>query len=99
MAIRNLSFCSLCLLSLAVSQEMETNCFHSNCFHSRDKSHWQTWGGCFSSSSPIQQSSPVQHQFCFVFFFFAELVTCGILVPKPGVEPVPSVVKAQNPNH
>ena len=94
MAIRNLSFCSLCLLSLAMSQEMETNCFHS-----RDKSHWQTWGGCFSSSSPIQQSSPVQHQFCFVFFFFAELVTCGILVPKPGVEPVPSIVKAQSPNH
>ena len=29
MAIRNLSFCSLCLFSLAVSQEMETNCFHS----------------------------------------------------------------------
>ena len=65
MAVRNLSFCSVCLFSLAVSQEMETNCFHS-----RDKSDWEAWGRYFSSSSPIQQPSPIQHQFCFLFFFF-----------------------------
>ena len=26
-------------------------------------------------------------------------MTCGILVPWPGIEPGPPVVEAQNPNH
>ena len=39
--------------------------------------------------------------FFFFFFPFSWLhhVACGILVPQPGIEPVPSAVKAQNPNH
>ena len=32
-------------------------------------------------------------------FFWLCYVTCGILVPPPGIEPGPSVVKAQSPNH
>ena len=26
-------------------------------------------------------------------------VACGILVPQPGIEPTPSAVKVQSPNH
>ena len=32
------------------------------------------------------------------FFFRLHCVSCGILVPQPGVEPTPLVVKAQSPN-
>ena len=34
-----------------------------------------------------------------IFFFPPRHVACGILVPRPGIEPGPSAVKAQNPNH
>ena len=26
-------------------------------------------------------------------------MACGILVPRPGIEPVPPMVEAQSPNH
>ena len=32
-------------------------------------------------------------------FFWLRLAACGILVPRPGIEPVPSTVRAQSPNH
>ena len=32
-------------------------------------------------------------------FFWPCHVACGILVPGPGTEPVPSAVKVQSPNH
>ena len=38
----------------------------------------------------------------FVLFFrcfWPCLVACGILVPRPGIEPGPSAVKALSPNH
>ena len=40
----------------------------------------------------------------FFFFFFGLLVwphcaACGILVPQPGIEPVPPAVEAQSLNH
>ena len=35
----------------------------------------------------------------FFFFFWLHRVACGILVPQPGIEPVPSAVKVQGPNH
>ena len=35
----------------------------------------------------------------FIYFFWPCLVACGILVPRPGIEPRPSAVKAQSPNH
>ena len=37
--------------------------------------------------------------FCFVLFFGAAATACGILVPQPGIKPLPSVVEARNPNH
>ena len=35
----------------------------------------------------------------FFFFFWSCSEACGILVPRPGFEPVPSSVKALSPNH
>ena len=35
----------------------------------------------------------------YLFFSGLTLVACGILVSWPGIEPVPSVVKIQSPNH
>ena len=32
-------------------------------------------------------------------FFLPSCVTCGILVPWPGIEPGPSAVRVQSPNH
>ena len=34
-----------------------------------------------------------------VFFVFLTVLTCGILVLQPGIEPVLLAVKAQSPNH
>ena len=31
--------------------------------------------------------------------FWPRRAACGILVPRPGIEHVPSAVKAQSPNH
>ena len=37
--------------------------------------------------------------FLFFFFFLPRHVACGILVPRPGIEPRPLAVRAQSPNH
>ena len=37
--------------------------------------------------------------FIFLFFFFPHWEACMILVPWPGIEPVPSAVKMHSPNH
>ena len=41
---------------------------------------------------------PLQHSF-FCSFFPPHCVTCGILVPQPGIEPGPLAVKMQSSNH
>ena len=35
----------------------------------------------------------------FFWFFWPHHTACGILVPRPGIEPVPLAVEAQSPNH
>ena len=35
----------------------------------------------------------------FYFFFWPHRVACGILVPQPGIEPMPPAVEGQGPNH
>ena len=35
--------------------------------------------------------------FCFAFWPYLE--ACKILLPRPGIEPLPLAVEAQNPNH
>ena len=35
----------------------------------------------------------------FFFFFWPHHAPCGILVPRPGIEPGPTAVKAPRPNH
>ena len=34
-----------------------------------------------------------------IFFFWPHPVACGVLVPRPGMEPGPPSVEAQSPNH
>ena len=41
-----------------------------------------------------------QHPHSFLFFFFwPRYVACGILVPQPGIKPVPPAVEARSLNH
>ena len=35
----------------------------------------------------------------FLVFLGLRRTACGILVPRPGIEPVPPVVEAWSPNH
>ena len=35
----------------------------------------------------------------FFFFFLPRPAACGILVPRPGIEPAPPAVEAWSPNH
>ena len=35
----------------------------------------------------------------FSCFFWPRCVACGILVPRPGIEPLPPALGAQSPNH
>ena len=37
--------------------------------------------------------------FLFLFFFLPHCTACRILVPRPGIEPVPSAVEAWSLNH
>ena len=40
------------------------------------------------------------HRGIFFFFFFKwGCLTCRILVPPPGIEPMPAVMDKQSPNH
>ena len=34
-----------------------------------------------------------------IFFFGLCCAACGILIPRPGIKPVPPAVKARSPNH
>ena len=49
--------------------------------------NWYTHSGKFIGS------------FLFIYLFWPHNAACGISVPQPGIEPLPSAVKAQNPNH
>ena len=37
--------------------------------------------------------------FLFIYLFLPHRTACGILVPQPGIGPVPTAVKARSPNH
>ena len=43
-----------------------------------------------------QESKSVHSLF---LFFCSHQATCGVLVPQPGIEPVPPEVEVWNPNH
>ena len=43
-----------------------------------------------------QESKSVHSLF---LFFCSQQATCGVLVPQPGIEPVPPEVEVWNPNH
>lgn len=49
---------------------------------------------CPSLPHPLFSCLP----FFFIFFLWPHCMASGILVPKPGTEPRPSVVKARSPN-
>ena len=37
--------------------------------------------------------------YLFVFIFWLLYVACGILVPQPGIKPMPPAVKSRSLNH
>ena len=39
------------------------------------------------------------HYGFFFFFFWLHSMACGILVPGPGIEPMPPAIEEQSPNH
>ena len=39
------------------------------------------------------------HGECLSFFFWPHCTTCGILVPRPGIEPTSSAVEARSLKH
>ena len=39
------------------------------------------------------------YYYLFFFFFLLHCVACIILIPQPGIEPVPLAAKALSPNH
>ena len=62
----------------------------------------------FSPGSKLGQLEELEHSVhlfsisqihCLFFFFLAAPCVYGILVPQPGIEPRPSAMKAQSPNH
>ena len=65
----------------------------------------ETW--TFSPGRQLGQLEELEHSIhlfslsvhCLFFFFLAAQCACGILVPQPGIEPRPSAMKAQSPNH
>ena len=50
-------------------------------------------------STFLQSSRDKRKVASFSLFFWPYHVAGGILVPKPGIEPGPTIVKMQNPNH
>ena len=48
---------------------------------------------------PVQCLLHGRTQYFFFFNFWQRQTACGILVPRPGIEPAPSAVKARSPNH
>lgn len=60
---------------------------------------WKS-GFVLVSASDLEQVIllPPQNHHLFLFIRLGRLA-CGILVPGPGIEPVPSAVKPQSPNH
>ena len=55
----------------------------------------RTGTGLYVPREDLPLSGP---QFFFFFFLFG-LAACGILVPRPGIEPVLLAVKVRSPNH
>ena len=53
---------------------------------------WNSWFGC-------EQSITENSKETFFFFFWPHHAACGILVPRPGIEPRPPTVEAWSPNH
>ena len=50
-------------------------------------------------SVPLSQNKEGDNVLSRIFFFLSLLTTHGILVPRPGIEPVPPAVDVQSPNH
>ena len=60
---------------------------------------------CATREVPWVENSVLNHFlvlcciFWLFFFFWLYCTACGILVPRPGMEPVPPAVEARSPNH
>ena len=57
------------------------------------------WASVTVASLGIQSFLHTSLEFCFCLAFLLHYKAYGILVPRPGMEPVPPAVEAQSPNH
>ena len=48
---------------------------------------------------PLPEIQEQNRDFYFILFYWPRLAACGILVPQPGIEPVPPAVEARILNH
>ena len=62
----------------------------SKCAGQGDVSFWYVWHTYFFCVSKLTD---------FISFCFLLCGACGILVPQPGIKPVPSALEVQNLNH
>ena len=53
----------------------------------------------FGFIKPCGMPTLCRYFILFYFLIWLHHAACGILVPQPGIEPMPSAVKAQSPNH
>ena len=54
---------------------------------------------CIAVVCVLQLMSQKIFYFLFIYLFWLRHSACGILVPRPGIEPAPPAVEAQNLNH
>ena len=87
------------------SVEAETGDRHEPVFPERDQGRWwrRVFPGWTAPWGPGPSCSQILwrqlYHFPAFFFFLPLCVACGILVPWPGIEPVPPVTEAQSLNH
>ena len=65
---------------------------------------WDHWGNIQDVTRqfphhPFLVITPRSVSALFFFFFWPHCEACGILVPQPGIEPVPSATTVQSLNH
>ena len=75
----------------------EPPCFTSS---SRFSVSRKPYGDMAKTIGTISGSQSSTHQLCdFFFFFWPCHMACGILVPQPGIAPVPPALEALSLNH
>ena len=68
--------------------------------HLFKKGMWMVWSLCpYISKDCFLLWSYTKHSMAFFFFFCLRPAACRILVPQPGIKPMPPAMEAQSLNH